>query len=112
MLSVHPTLVTFASFDTRKLFLLSTRLYRSSPTRPPSHNLPTTSILLHDIRILYLARLIIILTRWEKNSSKMADVNMSSAPAQRSSKFFLFLIHLKADFREDVMGEKAFSKRK
>lgn len=41
----------------------------------------------------------------------MADVNMSSAPAQRSSKFFLFLIHLKADFREDVMGEKAFSKR-
>lgn len=26
--------------------------------------------------------------------------------------FFLFLIHLKADFGEDVMGEKAFSKRK
>lgn len=47
----------------------------------------------------------------KKNSSKMADVNMSSAPAQRSSKFFLFLIHLKADFREDMMGEKAFSKR-
>lgn len=80
---------------------------------PSLSQLATTSILLHDIRILYLARLIIILTRWEKKiRQKWPTSTCPLLPLSDLVSFFLFLIHLKADFREDVMGEKAFSKRK
>lgn len=99
VLSVHPTFVTFASLDTRKLFFCFQPVF--TVHRPLTLPLTTCHHLDSSTRhpdIIPRALDYHLNKVGKKNSSKMADVNMSSAPAQRSSKFFLFLIHLKADF--------------
>lgn len=108
MLSVHPTLVTFASFETRKLF------FAANPSLP---------FIAHSLSLSQLAHHLDSSTRHpdiipraldyhlnkvgKKNSSKMADVNMSSAPAQRSSKFFSLSNPSQSGFSGGCDGRKS-----
>lgn len=107
MLSVHPTLVTFASLETRKLFWCQPVFTVHRPLTLPlttCHHLDSST---RHPDIIPRALDYHLNKVGKKNSSKMADVNMSSAPAQRSSKFFSLSNPSQSGFSRGCDGRKS-----